>query len=166
MKELAQALFEQHQRDVYLYLFSLCHDADLAEELTAETFLAVMQSLHRFRGDSDEKTWLFSIARHHWYTYLRKKKSEPTMEFLDELLQSETISPEEKICHQDMVQRVWALLEQEPERTQQIVMLRLHGLSFCEIGQRFGISENSARVIDFRAKARIRKKLKEECGDE
>lgn len=78
MRELMQALFERYQRDVYLCLFSLCHDAALAEELTADTFLAVVQSLHRFRGDSDEKTWLFSVARHRWYHYLRKKKQEPT----------------------------------------------------------------------------------------
>ena len=54
------------------------------------------------------------------------------------------------------------MLEAEPERTRHIVLMRIEGYSFYEIGARFGISENSARVIDFRAKAKIRKILKEE----
>lgn len=162
MKELLNLLFEQYQGDVYLYLFSLCHDAALAEDLTAETFLQVVQSLHRFRGDSDEKTWLFSIARHCWYSYLRKKKTQPPTELLDELLENHSLSPEQQVCVQDAAQRVQELLDAEPERNRQIVMLRLNGLSFFEIGQRVGITENSARVIDFRVKAKIREQLRKE----
>ena len=162
MRKLLQELFARYQRDVYLYLFSLCRDAALAEELTADTFLEVVKSFCRFRGESDEKTWLFSIARHRWYTYLRQKKKQPVIELIDELLESGERSPEEQICERAAAQRVGALLDLEPERTRKIVALRLEGLSFHEIGQHCGISENSARVIDFRARARLRAKLKEE----
>ena len=162
MKKLLQELFALYQRDVYLYLYSLCHDASLAEELTADTFLEVVKSFHRFRGDSDEKTWLFSIARHRWYTYLRRKKNQPTAELPVELTESGEPSPEDRICDRAAARRAEELLELEPERTRKIVALRLEGLSFHEIGQRCGVSENSARVIDFRARARLRAKLKEE----
>ena len=40
--------------------------------------------------------------------------------------------------------------------------MRIEGYSFHEIGMKYGISESSARVIDFRAKEKIRKILKEE----
>lgn len=52
--------------------------------------------------------------------------------------------------------------EQEPERTRNIVLMRLDGYSFYEIGTKFGISESSARVIDFRTKEKLRKILKKE----
>ncbi len=32
---------------------------------------------------------------------------------------------------------------------QKIVNMRVDGISYCEISERIGISENSARVIDF-----------------
>ena len=40
--------------------------------------------------------------------------------------------------------------------------MRLAGYSFYEIGTKHGISENSARVIDFRTKTKIRQILKKE----
>ena len=58
--------------------------------------------------------------------------------------------------------RIYHLLEQEPERTRNIVLMRLDGYSFYEIGQKYGISESSARVIDFRTKEKLRKILKKE----
>lgn len=162
MKKLLQLLFTQYQKDVYGYLFSLCHDAALAEELTADTFLAVVQSFPRFRGESDEKTWLFSIARHRWYAYLRQQKRHPTAAWPEDLLTACGTSPEDLSCTHETAARIQALLQQEPERTQAIVQLRLEGLSFREIGQKLGISENSARVIDFRAKAKIKDILQKE----
>ena len=162
MKKLIQELFELYQKDVYLYLFSLCHDASLAEELTADTFLEAVKSLHRFREECDEKTWLFSIARHRWLAHLRRQKKQPTLELLDELLVSGERSPEDRLCDRAAADRIRALLAEEPERTRQIVSLRLEGLSFHEIGQRCGVTESSARVIDFRAKNKIRDILKKE----
>ena len=53
-------------------------------------------------------------------------------------------------------------MEQEPERARYIVLMRLDGYSFYEIGNKIGISESSARVIDFRTKDKIRKILKKE----
>lgn len=162
MKALLDELFERYQKDVYVYLFSLCRDPSLAEELTADTFLAVVQSLPRFRGDSDEKTWLFSVARHRWYNYLRKKKKQPQAELFAEFLESGEPSPEDRTCDKETAGRILELLEKEPERNRNIVLLRLEGLSFCEIGQQCGISENSARVIDFRTKTKIRQQLRKE----
>lgn len=160
MEKLLHELFSCYQREVFAYLFSLCHNADLAEELTADTFLEAVKSLCRFRGDSDEKTWLFSVARHRWYHYLQKHRR-PAVP-LDEGLLPAGPSPEEIVCRKETTRRVQELLAQEPERTRTIVQLRLEGLSFREIGQKVGVTENSARVIDFRARTRLRETLKKE----
>ena len=58
--------------------------------------------------------------------------------------------------------RVRALLAAEPARSQKITSMRLEGYSFYEIGLACGVSEASARVIDFRAKKRIRAALEQE----
>ena len=162
MKKLLQELFSLYHKDVYLYLYSLSRDAALSEDLTSEVFLEVVKSVHRFRGESDVKTWLFSIARHCWFRYLRAKKNQPSTELLEEWMESGTRSPEDRLCDQTAVSRFHELLSLEPDRTQRIVSLRLEGLSFHEIGQQCGISENSARVIDFRVKSKLRRILKEE----
>ena len=72
------------------------------------------------------------------------------------------LGPEAQYHRQEIIRRIYRLLEQESERTRSIVMMRLDGYSFYEIGQKYGISESSARVIDFRTKDKLRKILKKE----
>lgn len=86
---------------------------------------------------------------------------------LSEFLESPQKAVDDTCRDQEMAKRIYELLDAEPERTGNIVRMRLEGYSFYEIGARYGISENSARVIDFRAKTKIRNILKKEgIGDE
>lgn len=162
MQALLKELFSNYHKDVYTYLYSLSRDASLAEDLTSEVFLEVVKSIAAFREESDVKTWLFSIARHRWFAYLRRKNREVRTEALAEFADVRQPPLEEQVQNQLLVQRIYQLLDREPQRTREIVLLRLEGFSFYEIGAKFGISESSARVIDFRAKARLRTILKEE----
>ena len=162
MRRLLEELFSKYYKDVYTYLYSLSRDASLSEDLTSEVFLKVVKSIGTFRGEADIKTWLFSIARHEWYDYLRKKNKEIRGEVLTEFCESMELGPEAKYHIQEIIDRIYQLLEQEPERARHIVLMRLDGYSFYEIGNKIGISESSARVIDFRTKDKIRKILKKE----
>ena len=157
-----EQLFHMYYQDVYRYLYSLSRDASVSEDLASEVFLEVLRSLGTFRGESDLKTWLFSIARHRWFHYLRQQKRQPETEILSEFLESPGKLPEDLCQERALAERVRALLALEPERTRSIVEMRLEGYSFYEIGAAHGISENSARVIDFRARTKIRKTLQKE----
>lgn len=165
MEALLDELFAACHRDVYAYLYSLCRDASLAEDLTGEVFLEAVRSIRGFRGEADCKTWLFSIARHRWLAWLRKKKRQPQLEALQDFLPDGGESPEDLARYTDLLTRVRRLLDKEPPRTRKIVAMRLDGYSFYEIGLACGVSESSARVIDHRAKARIRDALQKEGYD-
>lgn len=161
-------LFSVYYKDIYRYLYSLCRDASLSEDLTSEVFLEVVKSISGFRAESDVKTWLFSIARHRWYSYLRKKKR--TIESADlyeltELEQPNGRSAEDAYLDRELVKRIYAIIDEEQERPRKVALMRIDGYSFYEIGKALGISESSARVTFFRTKEKIRKKLKEEGFD-
>ena len=162
MRRLLEELFRTYHNDVYRYLYSLSHDASLSEELASDVFLKVVKSIGTFRGEADIKTWLFSIARHEWYDYLRKKNRQIRTEAMTEFFESMDLGPEAQYHRQEIIRRIYRLLEQELERTRNIVLMRLDGYSFYEISQKYGISESSARVIDFRTKDKLRKILKKE----
>lgn len=161
-----EELFSAFHRDVYNYLYSLCRDAALAEDLTGETFLEAVRSFASFRAEADCKTWLFTIARRRWFAWLRRKKRQPQTEALGEFLPSGAPGPERQAEAAALAARVRTLLEAEPPRSRKVAFMRLEGYSFYEIGLACGVSEASARVIDFRAKQRIRAALKEEGYDE
>ena len=162
MKKLLVELFESYYKDVYRYLYSLCHDASLSEDLTSEVFLEVIKSIASFRGDSDVKTWLFSIARHRWYAYLRTKTHQLPTESIHELYDSNFVDIQPSDDSVDLEQLIHSLLDKEPELTKNVFQMRLDGYSYFEIGEKYQISENSARVIFFRTKAKIKKYLEKE----
>ena len=164
-----EKLYMQYGQDVYRYLLSLTRDPLLSEDLLSETFLAVITSLPSFQGESSVKTWLFSIARHKWLQQLRSngRKGEGgalSYEQLEDFLADWYLSedPSKHLTDAEACGRLRQLLDAEEERTRQVVSLRIAGHSFAAIGRRLGISEGSARVIDFRAKKKIQSILKKE----
>lgn len=156
-------LYKSYQQEIYYYLYGLTKNQVLSEDLTSETFASAIKSLPNFRGDSNIKTWLFSIARHKWYEYIRREKSE---KLINERLECYIVDKQPIYIYdfdnKEIVERILQLLEQEGSRQKEIVMLRIEGYSFYEIGEKIGISENSARVIDFRTRKKVRETLKKE----
>lgn len=161
MEQSIQALYPQYQADVYYYLLGLSHNQTIAEDLTSETFLAAIRALPTFRGEASPKTWLFSIARYQWFAHLRKEKKEQSI--LEQLeLSNVTTNPEDSVANQMLTSRILELLDLERPVAKEVVRLRLEGYSFYEIGQQVAISENSARVIDFRTRKKLKDRLVKE----
>lgn len=160
MKQLLAELFEKYYIDVYTYLYSLSHDASLSEDLASDVFLEVVKSISTFRGQSDIKTWLFSIARHKWYAYLKKKKRQVQTESIHDLYDSAEFGTQDDI--NEVAEMIQEILSSESELTRNIVRMRLDGYSYYEIAAKHNISENSARVVYFRAKSKIKKHLEKE----
>lgn len=155
-------IYEKHRQDVYRYLVSLTHNPTLSEDLVSETFLAVIKSLHNFKGNSDIKTWLFAIARNKWYGYLRKKNYSISFDCLAKEYLSQGEDLEKSIINKTMVDKIMMLLKDEDDIKRGIVLMRIQGYSFYEIAMKYNISESSARVIDFRTKKKIRGILEKE----
>ncbi len=152
-----------YQKDIFRYLISLTHSQGVAEDLTSEVFISAIKALPNFRGDSDIKTWLFSIARHKWYEYVRKeKKDQSAVEKLIFYIEQKDVSIEADILNKETYARIISLIESERERSQTIFNLRMEGYSFCEIAGKVGISESAARVIDFRLRKKMREILTKE----
>lgn len=155
-------LYEEYKSDVFYYLVSITHDSNLSEDLTSETFLAAIKSISRYKGDSDIKTWLFSIARHKWYEYLRKRKKELSFDDLAGIYVDQNIDIENQFVQNEIAKMCLQVLDNEPELGRNIVKMRIEGFSYYEIAQKYNINENSARVINFRTKKKIREILEKE----
>ena len=160
MRELLAELFEKYYIDIYTYLYSLCHDASLSEDLASEVFLEVVRSISTFQGQSDIKTWLFTIARRRWYAYLRAKNHQVQTESIHDLYDTEALGSTDD--RNEVEEIVRELLSAESPLVRDIVQMRIDGYSYYEIAAKHKISENSARVVYFRAKSKIRKYLEKE----
>ena len=67
-------LYQEYYNQIYGFLYRMCADAGIAEDLTQETFLQAYTSFHRFRGECEVFTWLAAIAKHTYFKYLKKNK--------------------------------------------------------------------------------------------
>ena len=149
------AIYQQHARTVYKFLLAQCHDPDLAEELTQETFYQAVRSADRFDGSCKVSVWLCQIAKHLWYQHLRKRNREALMpeEGIDVPLPSaeeETLAREGRL---DLLRSIHSL----PADAREVVYLRAFGgLSFREIGDVLGKTETWARVTFYRSKEKLR----------
>lgn len=149
-------VYRQHAGTVYRYLFSLTHNADLAEELTQETFVRAIRASDRFAGKSSVTTWLCAIAKRAYLEYLRKH---PSYEELDRVREA-AASAEERLLERERKKALFSALHRAPEPGREVLYLRLFGgLSFAEIGEILGRTENWARVTFYRGKERLRKEM-------
>ena len=151
-------IYQSHFDPVYRYVLSLSRDPHVAEEITQETFFKALRSLDQFRGDSSIKSWLCAIAKNIWISEQRKKNAQP----IDEAsaLPDPGVSPEESIMRQDESMRIHRLLHRLDEPYREVFTLRTLGqLSYRDIGDLFGKSENWACVVYHRARTKLKKEM-------
>ncbi len=147
--------YRENGRKVFLYLMTLCGNADTAEELTQETFYRALRSLKKYKGESSVYTWLCSIARNCWLEELRKRTRHKGEE-LSELTEDNALRPDERAESEDSRIRLLKRIHSLPETEKELILLRAsQELSFREIGEIFGKSENWARVTYYRAKQKL-----------
>lgn len=148
-----EEIYKEYSKQVYKYLFCLTHNDTLSEDLTQETFYIAVKNINRYRGECKLYVWLCQIAKNLWYKELQKTRKVSTIN-LDEV---QLVSYEnlENNCMDkiDLINKIRKL----DKRTQEIIYLKITGeLTFKEIGEILGISENLARVAFYRGKQRIK----------
>ena len=152
-----EEVYETYFGDVYRYLLRLSGSRAAAEDITSETFLRAMQALPRFRGDCDVRVWLCRIARNTYFSTRRDPDNQP-MEEPGEERAGSAPSPEEETLRREEGRRLRQLLHGLEEPYREVFLWRHYGdLSFREIGQLFGKSENWACVTYHRARGKLRK---------
>ncbi len=154
--ESLEEIYQKHAQTVYAFLLSRTRNQDLAEELTQETFFQAVRTIDTFRGDSKLSTWLCGIARNLWLGHLREsRRTQPLEETAD---MAKASSPEEELSLQWDNLEILKLLHGLKEPAREVMYLRLIGnLTFGQIGEIMGKSENWARVNFYRGKEIIRR---------
>jgi len=156
-----EELYKQNVKVVYHFLYSRCKDEALTEELLQDTFLKAFESMERFDGSCKISTWLCQIARHLLYQHWEKEKKVSFEELPEEVAARN--DTEQQVLHKVELAEVLDRLELMPDEVTQVVKLRaMSDLSFKEIGEILGKSENWARVTFFRAKKQLLQEVRHE----
>ena len=153
-----EQIYTTYFRDVYLYIRKLSNSEHIAEEITSETFFKAMKSIDSFRGDCDIRVWLCQIAKNCYYSYIKKADRTECIDNVE--IAEQGASFEEQLFRHDTAMQIQKILHDVPEPYKEVFMWRVYAeLSFKQIGQIFGKSENWACVAYHRARNKIKEKL-------
>ena len=154
-----EKLFLEKRELVYRYLFSLCRDPVLAEELTQETFFRAYINFGSLRNREKAGVWLCSIGKNCFYTWYREQKRVQPQE----VPESETVStdPEEVYIDGESYRALHDSINALEDPYGQVLKSRVvDGLSLQEISRIYGKSESWARVTFYRAKEKLKERMK------
>lgn len=156
-----EAIYKEYFQSVYKYVFSLCQNAAIAEEITQEAFYKAMLNIERFDGKCQLYVWLCQIAKNTYFTFVKKQRRHVPEDNIDLSVQV-TSGSENELLDKEATRKLHVLLHQLDEPYKEVFSLRVFGeLPFAQIGELFGKTESWARLIFYRAKTRLRRDLDE-----
>ncbi len=154
-----EEIYRNYADTVYRYLLAQTRDEDVAEDLTQETFVQAIRCIGKYDGTCRLSTWLCAIAKNQWLVWLRKHPPAVPLEDAE----PEAASAESEVLEQTERMELLKLLHACPEPYRETIYLRIYGnLSFAQIGEIMGKTENWARVTFYRGKERLRKELEQQ----
>ena len=156
-------MYQRFFKDVYLFVFSISKDRQIAEDITQETFFKALKEIKNFRGDCSVKSWLCQIAKNLYISQMRKK-SMISLEDMDAVPnQISATNIEQEYIQKENTLSVYKVLHLLEEPYKEIFLLRTLGeLEFKEIADVFHKTESWARVTYHRARLKIQKALEQE----
>jgi len=145
----------RYESQVFLCCKTMGLKEDQAEDVAAETFLAVWQGLAAFDGRSKLSTWLWTIAYRKAINLLRRQQ--PTVPFDEDF--SDIAAPEPK-PESEHTEAVWNAVSRLPKAWSLIVILFYkQDKTLAEIAVIMGIPENTAKTYLHRARGRLKEYL-------
>ena len=156
-------MYQRFFKDVYLFVFSISKDRQIAEDITQETFFKALKEIKNFRGDCSVKSWLCQIAKNLYISQMRKKRmiSLEDMDMVPNQISATNI--EQEYIQKENTLSVYKVLHLLEEPYKEIFLLRTLGeLEFKEIADVFHKTESWARVTYHRARLKIQEALEQE----
>lgn len=155
-----ESVYQEYAELIFRFLYSHTHDAEWAQELTQETFLRAVTSISRYNGSCKLSVWLCQIAKHILWQELSKKNKRKTEGLSEDLPDTSNQDGEANVLQQEQKLEIYQAIHHLPEQEREVVLYRITGeLSFRQIGEILGKSENWSRTVFYRAKQKIRKEL-------
>ncbi|MGY5351297.1 RNA polymerase sigma factor [Wenyingzhuangia sp. IMCC45533] len=145
-------LIERHQQRIFGYILSKTANRNLADDLFQDTFIKIINTLKRGKYNEEGKflPWALRIAHNLTMDYYRDKKRKKTKYATDDydvldFIGLEDVNAEERIEHEQTLNKVVDLIATLPEDQQQVLKMRIFmGLSFKEIADQTNVSINTS----------------------
>jgi RNA polymerase sigma-70 factor (ECF subfamily) len=165
-------LIEKYQAMVFRTCMGFAHNKDDADDLTQEVFVNAYQALPKFKRESAFSTWLYRIAVNISLNHVRNSTKWNIFQRMDGIRSSEKrkeniniaidfTNPEQILIEEEHRTFVKKMLGSLPKNQRTaLVLSKYDELSQKEIAEIMNTTEGAVEALIQRAKANLRKKLK------
>lgn len=154
-QELLHQIYQKYQRELYLYIYSLCHSRELSEDLLQETFLKAILSLSD--NHTNMRAWLYMVARNLFFNYVKKEKQKVPLEELGQMAEASNPEPEEQLIRDEHRRLLYQALQHlSVEKREVLILQYFGGLSQKEIAAVLHKTPENVRVLAFRGKRELK----------
>lgn len=146
-------LVRRQRSTIYTVCYMFSNDQDEVNDLFQEVLIKLWQGWDSFRGESNERTWVYRVALNTCISIDRKKKSKKSQQILDGINlfdETDAKNQQTELLHN----RIMKL--QPFDRA--IVLLWLEDLSYDEIGAIVGITAKNVGVRLVRIREQLKKR--------
>jgi RNA polymerase sigma-70 factor (ECF subfamily) len=162
-------LFERHAGSVYGFLVRRLGDPALAEDLYQEAFLRLHRARHTYDASRPFRAWLFGIVHNLLTDALRRRLRTPDLASLDQPtvpgdrpfdVASADESPEDRVAARQSIRALDHALSTLPsDEATALILARVEGLSYDDIGAILGRSVAATKQLAYRALKRLRSRM-------
>jgi RNA polymerase sigma-70 factor (ECF subfamily) len=175
-KHLFHELIKPCERPVYFLLLSILRNEVEAEDAAQETAIKAYLNLHFFRGDSQFRTWVLSIARNEGLGRLRKMGArredsldaaidEQSGDYTPAILTSWREIPSAALERKELSALLRQAIDELPGIYRNIVLLRdIEEMDIRQTAEVLGITEGAVKVRLHRARAMLQRNLAPRLG--
>jgi len=157
-----EALVRKHQSPLFNFCLRMLGQADDAADVAQETFVQLYSNLARLDEYEPLAPWLFRVARNRCIDVIRRRRTVPLDDDVDYEPLDEAPLPEELVERADIQRVLSEVIATLPPQYAEVVALRYAAdRSFAEIGVILDLEEGAARVRFHRAKALLRRRLRD-----
>ena len=164
-------LYRRWAKPLSNFLFGMCGDRALAEDLLQEVFLRVWRAAPRYEPTAKFSTWLFHVARNHWLNEREKRMhrikpisldrtgpdgDEPSIDAPDR----GAPTPDREALDRELGSRIGQAVARLPEIMRETWTLAVQqGLAYPEVAEILGIPVGTVKSRMFQAVRLLRDDL-------
>ena len=151
----AEQAFDDHHKAVYRFVYRLVGQAELAEDITQDCFLAFLREPQRWDASrGDIKTYLFSIARNLAFKRFRDDHGDVQVE------EDRAASILDQRMDQELSVAVAQMVSQLPDlQREALILFEYEGFELSEIARIVGADVGVVKSRLHRARSRMKRML-------
>jgi RNA polymerase sigma-70 factor (ECF subfamily) len=156
-REAYAELVDRYRSMAYTIAYRMVGDADAANDLAQEGFIAAYRNLRDFRFGSRFSTWLCSIVVNKCRDHLRARKESVPLEDVPDLRAASPADPERSASASEVGALLQQALDRLPREYREVLVLKhIEGREYGEIAEMLGVRAGTLKVRAHRGREMLK----------